>query len=205
MHIVCFVEEQSAEAALTNLLPRLLPDQSTFQLIVFQGKSDLLQNLSSRLRGYASWLPEDWRIVVLVDEDRQDCIQLKAQLELAVQSVGLISKTRAGIGRFQVINRIAIEELEAWFLGDIEALRQVYPLLPASLANRKKFRDPDQVPGGTWEALENVLQSCGYHPSGYPKVIAAQKISQYMNLNNNRSLSFQIFCQGLQALLDQAT
>jgi hypothetical protein len=31
------------------------------------------------------------------------------------------------------LNRIAVEELEAWFFGDIEALRAVYPKLSATL------------------------------------------------------------------------
>jgi hypothetical protein len=200
MHVVFFVEEPSVEAALTNLLPRLLPDQTTFQFIVFQGKPDLLDNLLSRLRGYANWLPEDWRIVVLIDEDRQDCFQLKRQLETAVLSAGLISKNRNESDRFQVLTRIAIEELEAWFLGDVEALRQVYPRLPASLAHRQRFRDPDRVVGGTWEALEHVLQANGYHPTGYPKIDAARQISLYMDPACNRSHSFEVFCRGLEAL-----
>ena len=87
MYVMCFLEEPSVEAALTNLLPKLLPE-ADFQFIVFQGKRDLLQNLSSRLRGYANWLPEDWRIIVLVDEDRENCLELKRQLESASLSAG---------------------------------------------------------------------------------------------------------------------
>lgn len=200
MHVLLFMEEPSAEAALTNLLPRLLPEQTTFQPIVFQGKTDLLNNLAARLRGYASWLPDDWRIVVLVDEDRQDCVQLKSQLEEAARDAGLITKGMAAGGRFQILNRIAVEELEAWFIGDIEALRQVYPRIPASLENRQKFRDPDHVPGGTWEALEAALQTYGYYPAGYPKLDAARQISLFMDPARNRSHSFQVFCQGLQTL-----
>lgn len=200
MHVLIFMEEPSTEAALTNLLPRLLPEQTTFQSIVFQGKTDLLNNLAARLHGYASWIPNDWRIVVLVDEDRQDCVQLKSQLEEAARAAGLISKSQSAGGSFQILNRIAVEELEAWFIGDIEALRHVYPRLPASLAQRQKFRDPDHVPGGTWEALEAALQTCGYYPVGYPKVDAARQISFYMDPARNRSHSFQVFCQGLQAL-----
>ncbi len=199
MVILCFVEEPSAEAALNNLLPRLLPE-AAFRFITFQGKRDLLTNLAARLRGYAAWLPEDWRILVLVDEDREDCIALKQVLEMASLSAGLISKSQAGVGQFQVLNRIAVEELEAWFLGDVEALRQVYPRLPASLAQRQRFRDPDGIPGGTWEALENLLKSYGYYSGGYPKIEAARRISQHMEPYRNRSHSFQVFLKGLQAL-----
>lgn len=200
MHVLFFVEEPSAEAALANLLPKLLPAQTTFQSIIFQGKMDLLNNLSARLRGYASWLPEDWRIVVLIDEDRQDCIQLKAQLDSAAQSARLSCKSQTKNEKFQVLNRIAVEELEAWFLGDIEALRQVYPRLPASLSNHQKFRDPDAITGGTWEALEHILQKNGYYPSGYQKLSAARQISQYMEPARNRSHSFRVFLDGLLSL-----
>jgi hypothetical protein len=200
MHVLFFVEEPSVEAALANLLPKMLPAHTTAQFIIFQGKPDLLNNLPARLRGYAGWLPEDWRIVVLVDEDRQDCRQLKDQLEFVAQSAGLVSKSQAKNGRFQVLNRIAIEELEAWFLGDSAALCQVYPRLPASLGSRQKFRDPDAVAGGTWETLQGILQKHGYYPAGYPKMAAAQQISLHMDPARNRSHSFQVFLQGLQSL-----
>lgn len=38
----------------------------------------LLARLPERLRGYASWLPDTWRIVVIVDRDDADCTTLKA-------------------------------------------------------------------------------------------------------------------------------
>jgi hypothetical protein len=200
MHILCFVEEPSAEVALSNIFPKLLSNQTSFQFIVFQGKQDLLDNLISRLNGYSSWLPEDWKILVLIDEDRQDCLVLKQQLEEATRVSGLISKSQAHGEKFQVINRIAIEELEAWFIGDVDALRQAYPRVPASLGNRQRFRDPDSVAGGTWEALESILQSCGYCPAGYPKIHAAQRISNFMDPSRNRSRSFQVLCEGLRAI-----
>ena len=199
MHILCFVEEPSAEAALSNLLPRLLPND-TFQFIVFQGKSNLLNNLESRLRGYENWLPDDWRIIVLVDEDREECQQLKLRLEAIALRVGLLTKSQAAGGAFKVLNRIAVEELEAWFLGDIAALRQEFPRLPASLAKQRRFRDPDAITGGTWETLERLLQRYGYYSTGYLKIEAASRITLWMDPTSNRSHSFQVFIRGLQAL-----
>jgi len=201
MHLLFFVEEPSAEAALGNLMRKCLPVEVTYQFIVFQGKQDLLHNLSSRLKAYASWLPEDYRIIVLIDEDRQDCHELKSQMEEAALAAGLLSKSQAEERPFQVLNRIAVEELEAWFFGDIDALRQVYPRLPATLGKRKGLRDPDAISGGTWETLQQVLQRYGYYPAGYPKVQAAQEISRQMAPTRNRSHSFQVFYSGLMALL----
>ena len=128
MHIEFLVEEPSAEAALNNIVPRVIGVEHTFKVHPFQGKQDLLKSLPKRLRGYARWLPADWRIVVLVDEDREDCRQLKARLESAASGAGLVTRTAAGIpSRIQVVNRIAVEELEAWFLGDAEALCTAFP------------------------------------------------------------------------------
>ena len=76
MHIIFLVEEPSAEAALQNILPSILKGGATFEIHAYQGKMDLLQKHPSRLKGYSRWLPEDRRIVVLIDEDRQDCLRL---------------------------------------------------------------------------------------------------------------------------------
>ncbi len=196
MHIEFLIEEPSMQAALHNLLPHLLPHDITYRMIVFAGKPDLLKKLLHRLRAYAHWLSPDDRIVVLVDEDRQDCHELKRRLEDAARQAGLVTKTSGG-ARFQVLNRIVIEELEAWFLGDLEALRQAYPRLPASLERR--FPDPDGVKGGTCETLERLLQRYGYFEGGYRKIEAARTISKYMDPARNRSKSFQVFRDGLLA------
>jgi len=99
-----------------------------------------------------------------------------------------------------VLNRISVEELEAWFFGDIPALCKVYPKLSPRLANQKGLRDPDAVKGGTWEKLERILQKQGYHQGGFPKILAARQISAQMEPARNRSHSFQVFCQGLGML-----
>lgn len=103
---------------------------------------------------------------MLVDEDREDCRTLKEKLEQSAERAGLRTKSRTSGAQFTVLNRIAVEELEAWFLGDVEALRVAYPGVSASLGAQAKFRDPDAVAGGTWEALERVLQRAGHFPGG---------------------------------------
>ena len=197
MHIEFLVEEQSAEAALENLVPTIVGSEIDFNIRSFQGKPDLLAKLPERLRGYRQWLPEDWRIVVLLDVDNEDCRVLKEKLEKMAFNAGLTTKTAAGGARFQVLNRIAIEELEAWFIGDEEALRAAYPRVEKNLAQKEKYRDPDAIAGGTWETLERLLQKGGYFRGGLGKVTAAREISQHMVPERNRSRSFQIFRDGL--------
>ena len=198
MHIEFLLEEQSAEAALKTILPKVLPDNISFHFHVFEGKHDLLRKLSSRLKGYRSWIPDDWRIVVLIDEDRQNCLELKARLEKASREAGFVTKSSAPPYRnFQVMNRLAIEELEAWFFGDIKALRKAYPRISKTFQYRAKYRNPDAIPGGTYEALARLLKA--YYPKWLPKIRVAQNITPHMEPSRNNSRSFQVFVDGLNA------
>lgn len=198
MHIEFLVEEPSAEAALLNILPRILEQTTSFAIHPYQGKKDLLKKLPNRFKGYKAWLPNDWRIVVLIDTDTEDCRHLKAHLEDIARESNLLTKLAARDNpKFQVLNRLAIEELEAWFFGDIEALHATYPRISLTLGNRAKYRDPDSIRGGTWEALERELKRGGYYSAGLSKISAAREISLHMDPERNRSQSFQVFRRGL--------
>jgi len=198
MHIEFLVEEPSAEAALFNIVPKVLEQNISFKIHSYQGKQDLLKKLFRRLRGYRPWLPEDWRIVVLIDADDEDCRVLKSNLEGVAQSAGLLTKSDVALGsNFQVLNRLVIEELEAWFFGDVEALHAAYPRVSLSLGRKARYRNPDAIRGGTWEALERELKRVGYYSSGISKISNARMVSVYMEPERNRSKSFQVFRQGL--------
>ena len=203
LHLEFLVEEASLESALTQLVPKILPSNVTSKIHAFRGKPDFLAKLPNRLKGYQASLPPDWKIVVLIDEDREDCRKLKEKLEIMAISAGLITKSSCQKDKsFQVLNRIVVEELEAWFLGDVPAIRQAYPKVSANLANQQPYRDPDAIKGGTWEALERVLKKAGYHPGGLEKYKASSEISKYMNPKSNRSKSFQVFYQGLLEIIN---
>ena len=191
--LIVLVEEPSMEMALEQLLPKMLAGVD-FQIIRFQCKDDLLKNLPDRLRGYSQWLPANWAILVLVDRDDDDGRVLKRVMEKATADAGLLSKTRAGHGKpFQVANRIAVEELEAWFFGDWTAVQEAYPRVPATQASKQGFRDPDAVLGCTWEALERVLRKAGYFKTGLRKMECARQVAQHMDPARNASRSFQAF------------
>ena len=202
MHIEFLLEEPSAEAALRHLVPKIIGTEHTFAAHPHQGKRDLLQSLPNRLRGYARWLPDDWRIVVLIDEDRQDCRELKARMEQAARAAGLATRGAApATSRIQVVNRIAVEELEAWFLGDADAVRAAYPRVPATFERRVAYREPDAIRGGTWEALERLLQRARYFAGGLAKIEAATAISRHMDPTRNTSRSFGAFRSALAELV----
>lgn len=190
-HLEIIVEEPSVEAALLLLMPKLIGD-ATFAVYVHQGKHDLLANLPNRLRGYKGRLPEDWRIIVLVDRDQDACPALKQRLEMVAVAAQLNTRA-AGGNTIHVVNRIAVEELEAWFFGDWNAVKIAYPKVSANIPEKQKYRDPDAIQGGTWEALETVLKRHGYFQTGLRKIEAARSIAQHMDPERNRSKSFQVF------------
>ncbi|MFZ5556685.1 MAG: DUF4276 family protein [Pseudomonadota bacterium] len=196
-HLELLVEEPSMEAFLRALLPRLLPQDRTFEVHPFQGKSDLLGKLESRLRGYAAWLPVNWRIVVVVDRDDDDCHVLKRQLETMARRAGLRTRSRGGSAPWQLVNRIAIEELEAWYFGDWAAVRSAFPRASANVPRRQGFRSPDAIAGGTWEAFERVMQAHGYFKGGLAKIEAARAIGAYVDPTRTSSPSFRVFTDAI--------
>lgn len=196
-HLEILVEEPSMEAFLRALLPGLLGDAVSFKLYPHQGKRDLLDKLPNRLKGYTTWLPPTWRIVVVVDQDEDACEQLKQRLEQMAAATGLRTRTAAGSTAWQIVNRIAIEELEAWYFGDWQAVQKVYPRVSAGVPLQARFRDPDAVAGGTWEAFEKLLQKAGYFESGLRKIEAGRAVGAVIDPARNSSHSFQVFRMAL--------
>lgn len=202
MRIEFLVEEPSAEEALKHLLPRLISRRAHWKLINLGSKYKLLKVLTKRLTAYRRRIEqgEDLRIVVLVDLDNDECEALKRQLEGAAQDAGLTTKSApAANGRFLLVNRIVIEELESWFIGDPVALREAFSSLPRIDANKGIFRNPDN--GGSWEALHRFLKKHGIYKRSYPKIDAARRIAPKLDVHANRSRSFRVFVQGVEALL----
>jgi hypothetical protein len=203
MHLEFLLEEESCAEALRILVPKMLGNDVSFFPHTFQGKKNLLDSLPARLHGYSKWLPDDWRIIVLIDRDNDDCLELKRTMEECAANCGLATRSRMGSGkRIQVLNRIAVEELEAWYFGDIEAIVGAFPKVPLSLRAKKGFRDSDAISGGTWESLERVLQKQGYYRAGIAKIELARCIAAHMDPKRNTSKSFRTFYNGLTGLLN---
>jgi hypothetical protein len=199
MHLEIIVEEPSAETALRALLPRLLRPGDDFSIIAYRGKTQMFQSLARDLGRYKGYMPPGRRVLVLVDRDRDDCRQLKRQLETFAAQAGLRTKTHpAADGTFQVVTRIAIEELEAWFLGDPAAVQRGFRRVKA--AHFKGCEDPDAIAGGTAEKLGRILHAAGEISSPkLPKGEAASRIAPHLNPDTNASASFRHFCGAVRA------
>jgi hypothetical protein len=184
------VEEPSMEEVLQRLLPKMLKPGVSAEIRQFQCKDDLLKQLPQRLVAYAQWLPDTAKVLVIVDRDDDDCLALKATMEQMAHRAGMGTRQRPVKGQFQVINRIAIEELEAWFFGDWAAVWAAYPKVDDTVPKRAGYRDPDAIKGGTWEALERELQKKGYFKQGLRKLDLARSVASHMDPARNSSKSF---------------
>lgn len=200
------LEEPSAEVTVRVLVPKIIPGVD-FTTVAFNSKNELLRKLPGRLRGCAVGMPfAGNKVVVLVDRDADDCARLRKTLNDIVVASGL--RTASAVRDREtgdVLLRIVVEELEAWFFGDVPAIRKAYPRVPENLADQVKYRDPDAISGGTWEALELVLQRHGYHRERLRKLTAAAEIAPHMDVENNRSRSFQVFRDGPRCLVKEGS
>ena len=185
------VEEPSMEAFLNAVLPRMLPDTNC-EIHVFQGKQALLRKLEDRLKGYARFMANDHRIMVIVDQDNDDCKDLKFKLESACANAGLRSRRVAATPNWQIVTRIAVEELEAWYFGNWLAVRGAYPRMPKNTPRQRRYRNPDAIPD-TWENFERILKQAGYCKQGMRKVEMATNIGAGFDPGTCISRSFQAF------------
>lgn len=158
-------------------------------------KRILLEWLPSQLRGYGRSLNESCSVLVVVDLDDKDCMAFKRDL---------LDVLDACNPRPRTLFRIAIEESEAWLLGDPDAVRTAYPNTKDSVLDGY---EQDSI-CGTWEVLADAVNSGGAAPlkkAGYPelgkaKCEWAERIARHMNIDKNRSKSFQVFRDGVRNL-----
>lgn len=181
MKLVFLVEEQSAACLLEGLLPRILPEDIAYQIVPHNGKRDLERSIPRKLRGWRE--PGDIRFVILHDQDQQDCLELKRKL-----------KELCGQTDRPVLIRIACQELEAWYFGDVNALAEAYsqPGL-RQISGKKAYRDPDAIPSPK-EALYRLVPN-------HQQISGAKRIAPQMDIEHNTSVSFQMFLSGLRNLI----
>ncbi|MDR3053335.1 MAG: DUF4276 family protein [Coriobacteriales bacterium] len=210
MHFEFLVEDQSTKEALQILLPKILEQRHTFKINPYRGvghlpkdlrprtdasKRILLDQLPRLLKGYGKQFRNySAIIVVLCDLDDRDRESFAHELRGAYEACD--PKPEAEF-------YFAIEETEAWYLGDLTAILQAYP-------NAKETILATYVNDaicGTWEILANAVHEggCqalsvkGRQTEGAEKTKWARKICPFMKIDRNNSPSFNEFCSGLRS------
>lgn len=123
-------------------------------------------------------------VVVLVDQDDDDCHLLKQSLVRAWQHVN----PRPA----KVLFRIAMEETESWFLADRKAVRQAY--------SRTNWRLVPKLPPDEIDDPSDVLAHVLGAPlpcTGMDKAEWAKRIAPKLNLEKPKSRSLAAFVAGL--------
>lgn len=179
--IIFLLEEPSMKILLDGLLPRLFPGwvvNQHFQCVKHEGKSDLDRSIPRKLSAWR--IPGD-RFVIVRDNDNANCLQLKARL----QALCLNS------GHPETLIRLACQELESWYIGDLQSLAQAFndPKLGAP-AMRKRFALPDDWQKPSVE-LERLIPT-------FQKGSGARTMAAYLRETGNRSVSFQMFVRGVR-------
>ena len=181
MKLVFLLEEPSMKYLLDEILPRILPENITFQTDPHKGKRDLELSIPRKLRGWNE--PGDIRFVILHDQDNKDCIELKRQLfEICQKNTDR-----------PFLIRISCQELESWYFGDLNALAQAYqkPNL-LQLSRQRKYRVPDAIPMPK-EVLRKKLPE-------HQQISGAKNVAPFMVIERNSSVSFQQFVQGVRRI-----
>lgn len=197
LHVL--VEGSSEAAFFVPWLGRLLPGVKV-KVHPHQGKGSLprpgeapdprrrglLCQLPQTLRGLGKGLdPAVDRVLVLVDADADDCRALKGALTDVLATIE---------PRPVVLFRIAVEELEAFYLGDLAALAHAYPSFDRELARRYP---PDDI-FGTAEHFGRVVGDGGLN-----KVAWATEMGRRLTTSaeRSRSPSFRALVTGLRRLM----
>lgn len=215
MHFEILVEDQSGKKALKGLIPKIVGDTHTFSIHAYKGvgriprnmkktqraaKRILLENLPKLLKGYGktfSGYPENYpaAVILVCDLDDQCLSTFRQELCGILDQCNPKPKTRFCI---------AIEEGEAWFLGDLNAIQTAYPRAKKQVFNRYVN---DSI-CGTWEILadavypggSSALRAGGWQAIGAEKIKWAEKIPPHMDTTKNESPSFCYFRDKLYEL-----
>ena len=214
MHFEVLVEDRSGSIALDCIMDKILGAngaEHSWKMHVYKGagriprnmrgvtdpkKRILFDRLPKMLRGYGHSLKDIGdlaAVIVVTDLDRRNCRAFKRELLDVLKDCD---------PRPITLFRIAVEESEAWLLGDRDAVKAAYPGTRDSVLDEYV---QDSI-CGTWEVLADAVHPGGssalgkWPASGQAKCEWAEKIAPHLDMDRNRSRSFQVFRDGVRRL-----
>ncbi|WP_428539312.1 hypothetical protein [Rhodopila sp.] len=212
MHIEILTEDSSGQRLVEHLMPKLIGrfgEPHSWRSHAYRGigripkglsrsadplRRMLLDQMPRLLRGYVKTPGVD-AVVVVLDTDVRDCRTFLAELQ---------SLSASCDASHLALFRLAIEETEAWYLGDRAALQRAYP--------KARMRTLDHYVQdsicGTWELVAEAIHQGGaraVRQAGWPlpgqiKHEWADRIGPLLDPETNRSPSFARFRDGLRRL-----
>lgn len=215
MHFEFLIEDLSGKKVLEILVEKIIDNEHTWKIHSYKGigripkgmgsindpkKRMLLTQLPKLLNGYGKTFagyPKTYQaaIIVVTDLDNRVFGDYIRELKDVLQKCSQNPRTEFCF---------AIEEGEAWFLGDLKAIRKAYPTVKTRILSNYKN---DSI-CGTWEKLADAIYSGGalklkkngWQFVGKIKSEWAEKISVHMNVDDNKSSSFCYFRDTVRGL-----
>lgn len=210
MHFEILIEDISGKKALEILIPKILNGEQSYRIIPYKGighiltdmrnsrdaKGRLLLNkLPNLIQGYGRSLSYNDIVVVVCDLDRNCQKEFRNELLRVCNRCNPAPMTQFCI---------AVEEMEAWYLGDIPAVKAAFP----KAKSRPLVSYNNDTICGTWEVLADAIYSGGsaklrqegYQRIGEEKSKWALQIAPLMDVEENDSPSFCYFRDKLREL-----
>ena len=122
-------------------------------------------------------------IIILCDQDNEDCVALKQRVLKLCRKTGQQSRC---------IVRIACRELESWYLAQLDIVAAHFGV-PELSNNQKRYSYPDNIANPSKE-LERLTKQ------QYQKVKGSRIMGQHLNPDVERSASFKHFIGALRKI-----
>ena len=208
MHFQFLIEDHSGEILVRAIIKKIMTGNPTITVDYksFKGiggftkrntvretkDGKLLNDLATYMRGFNKSLQKiDAALFVVLDNDKRDPGVFRKELQDVAQKNNIT---------IDHVFCIAVEEMEAWLMGDENAVKTAYPSVKLRILHSYV---QDSI-CDTWEKLADAV-----YPGGYDKLKKecptymeigkcksewAEKIGRHIDLRNNKSPSFNAFC-----------
>jgi hypothetical protein len=217
MHFRILTEDASSKKTLDHILPKIVVDGHSFAVLSWKGigrlpadlrtapdprKRTLLDKLPGLLRAAGKEFQScDAVVLIVLDLDDRNAEAFLRELDAVLDSCE---------PRPVTFFCLAIEEGEAWLLGDRAAVETAYPKAKKAVLDSYL---QDAI-CGTWEILADAVHPGGsaglskdkvaYSVIGKAKCEWSDRIAPYILPSRNRSPSFQNFVAQILALTTAA-